>query len=92
MIGGRTFVNNVSSGAYAEIVKTLANRADKIGASRDLSPGLLQRRRGAPLSALAEGVEISAPQALLVSNDRTAARISPGWPGGCGWTAASSAW
>jgi diacylglycerol kinase family enzyme len=69
VIGGRTFVNNASFGAYAEIVETPAYRADKIGTTLDVLPDLLQGHRGPRLTAHAGGVEISGPQALLVSNN-----------------------
>jgi diacylglycerol kinase family enzyme len=69
MIGSQVFVNNASFGAYAEIVKTPAYRDDKVGTTLDVLPGLLQGQRGARLIARADGVEITAPQALLVSNN-----------------------
>jgi diacylglycerol kinase family enzyme len=72
-IGGRTFVNNASFGAYAEVVDTPAYRDDKLATTLDLLPDLLQGHRGARLTAHAEGaeggVEIDAPQALLVANN-----------------------
>jgi diacylglycerol kinase family enzyme len=69
VIGGQTFVNNASFGAYAEIVQTPAYRGDKLQATLNLLPGLLQGRRGVRLRARSHGVEISAPQALLVANN-----------------------
>jgi diacylglycerol kinase family enzyme len=69
MIGGRVFVNNASFGAYAEIVETPAYRGDKLGTTLDLLPSLLQGQRGARLAARADDAEITAPQALLVSNN-----------------------
>jgi diacylglycerol kinase family enzyme len=70
VIGGRVFVNNASFGAYAEIVETPAYRGDKLGTTLDVLPGLLQGHRGAQLAARADNVEITAPQALLVSNNQ----------------------
>ena len=70
MIGGRVFVNNASFGAYAEIVETPAYRGDKLGTTLDVLPSLLQGQRGARLAARADDVEITAPQALLVSNNQ----------------------
>ena len=70
MIGGRVFVNNASFGAYAEIVETPAYRGDKLGTTLDVLPSLLQGHRGARLAALADNAKITAPQALLVSNNR----------------------
>jgi diacylglycerol kinase family enzyme len=69
LIGGQTFVNNASFGTYAEVVQTPAYRADKLGTTLDTLPDLLQRHRGARLSALADDVTIDAPQALLVANN-----------------------
>ena len=68
-VGGRTFVNNASFGAYAEVVESPAYRGDKLGATLDSLPDLLTGRRGAQLLADADGVEISKPQALLVANN-----------------------
>ena len=69
LIGGQTFVNNASFGAYAEVVQTPAYRDDKLGTTLDTLPDLLQGHRGARLSALVDGVAIDAPQALLVANN-----------------------
>jgi diacylglycerol kinase family enzyme len=69
VIGGQTFVNNASFGAYAEVVQTPAYRDDKLATTLNLLPDLLQGHRGARLSARADGVEITAPQALLVANN-----------------------
>jgi diacylglycerol kinase family enzyme len=69
VIGGRTFVNNASFGAYAEIVENPAYRADKLGTTLQLLPDLLQGHRGGRLTALADGMEISGPQALLIGNN-----------------------
>jgi diacylglycerol kinase family enzyme len=68
-VGGRTFVNNASFGAYAEVVQTPAYRGDKVGTTLDVLPDLLQGQRGARLAARAAGTQISAPQAVLVSNN-----------------------
>jgi len=69
VIGGQTFVNNASFGAYAEVVKTPAYRGDKVGTTLDVLPDVLHGHRGARLTARMEGTEISAPQALLVANN-----------------------
>jgi diacylglycerol kinase family enzyme len=69
VIGGQTFVNNASFGAYAEVVESPAYRDDKLNTTLNLLPDLLQGHSGAQLSARAEGVEILAPQALLVANN-----------------------
>ena len=69
IIGDQTFVNNASFGAYAEVVQTPAYRGDKLGTTLDTLPDLLQGHRGARLSAVADGVTIDAPQALLVASN-----------------------
>ena len=68
-INGRTFVNNASFGAYAEIVDNPAYRDNKRGTTLDALPDLLSGRRGAHLIADADGLVIDGPQALLVSNN-----------------------
>jgi diacylglycerol kinase family enzyme len=69
LIGGQTFVNNASFGAYAEVVQTPAYRGDKIGTTLKVLPDLLDGQREAPLAARADEAEISGPQALLVANN-----------------------
>ena len=69
IIGDRTFVNNASFGAYAEVVESPAYRDDKRGTTLQILPDLLSGHRGAKLSARAAGTTVTAPQALLVSND-----------------------
>ncbi len=68
-IGSRTFVNNASFGAYADVVQTPEYRDDKLGTTLDVLPGLLEEHRGPRLRARADGVELGAPQALLVANN-----------------------
>jgi diacylglycerol kinase family enzyme len=69
VIGGRTFVNNASFGAYAEIVQSPAYRDDKRGTTLAILPDLLAGQRGATLTARAGDVTIAGPKALLVSNN-----------------------
>jgi len=69
VINGRTFVNNASFGAYAEVVETPAYRGDKLNTTLNTLPELLQGHRGARLQAQADGTHLVAPQALLVSNN-----------------------
>jgi diacylglycerol kinase family enzyme len=69
IIGDRTFVNNASFGAYAEVVQSPAYRDDKRGTTLQMLPDLLNGHQGARLTARAAGIRIEAPQALLVSND-----------------------
>jgi diacylglycerol kinase family enzyme len=69
LIGDRTFVNNVSFGAYAEVVRSPAYRDDKRGTTLQMLPELLKGQQGARLSAQAGQTRIDAPQALLISNN-----------------------
>jgi diacylglycerol kinase family enzyme len=68
VIGERTFVNNASFGAYAEVVESPAYRDDKRGTTLQMLPDILSGHRGAKLTANAGEVTITGPQALLVSN------------------------
>jgi len=69
-IGGRTFVNNASFGAYAEIVQSPAYRDDKRGTTNQLLPDILSGHRGARLAVQVDGeAVIGTPQAVLVSNN-----------------------
>ncbi|MCT7351499.1 diacylglycerol kinase family protein [Streptomyces sp. 15-116A] len=65
----RPFVNNASFGAYAALVQSPAYRDDKIGTSLDLLPDLLTGQQGPRLTARAGDTVITAPQAVLVSNN-----------------------
>jgi diacylglycerol kinase family enzyme len=69
IIGDRTFVNNASFGAYAEVVESPAYRDDKAATTLQILPDLLSGHRGAKLTARAAGTTVTGPQALLVSND-----------------------
>jgi len=69
VIGGRTFVNNASFGAYAEVVRSPAYRDDKRGTTLQTLPDLLTGHRGATLTATAGAITITGPQAVLVSNN-----------------------
>jgi diacylglycerol kinase family enzyme len=69
MIGGRTFVNNASFGAYAEIVESPAYRNDKTRTTSRMLPDLLAGHSGARLAVHIAGVTVDGPQAVLVSND-----------------------
>ena len=69
IIGDRTFVNNASFGAYAEVVESPAYRDDKRGTTLETMPDLLKGHRGAHLAARAGQAAIDGPQALLVSNN-----------------------
>ncbi|HVN12757.1 MAG TPA: diacylglycerol kinase family protein [Kineosporiaceae bacterium] len=68
-IDGRTFVNNASFGVYAAVVQSPAYRDDKVRTTLDLLPDLLNRNRGTVLTVEADGVRVSGPQAVLVSNN-----------------------
>lgn len=70
-IGDRTFVNNASFGAYAELVRSPAYRDDKRGTTLQMLPDLLRNGDDNThhLSALVGGTEVDGPQAILVSNN-----------------------
>jgi diacylglycerol kinase family enzyme len=69
-IGDRTFVNNASFGAYAEIVRSPEYRDDKMRTTLSQLPDLLLGERGAHLRVTVDGVPVLAePQAVLVSNN-----------------------
>lgn len=68
-VNGRTFVNNVSFGAYAEVVRDPGYRADKVGTTLATLPELLQGQHGTAFCAVADGETIDAPQALLVASN-----------------------
>jgi diacylglycerol kinase family enzyme len=70
VIGGRTFVNNASFGAYAEVVQSPAYREDKAGTTLQMLPDLLSGHQGPQLVVRIDGeVTIEGPKALLVSNN-----------------------
>jgi diacylglycerol kinase family enzyme len=68
IIGDRTFVNNASFGAYAEVVENPAYRDDKRGTTLQVLPDILSGHRGAKLTANVGDATVTGPQALLVSN------------------------
>jgi diacylglycerol kinase family enzyme len=69
-INGRTFVNNASFGAYAEVVQSPAYRDDKRGTTLRTLPGLLSGHRGPRLWVRIDDLPaIDGPQAVLISNN-----------------------
>ncbi len=66
---GRTFVNNVSFGAYAEVVQSPEYRDEKTKTTLKMLPDLLTGRRGAQLRLQAGATSLEGPQAVLVSNN-----------------------
>ena len=68
-IGDRTFVNNASFGAYAEVVRSPAYRDDKRGTTLQMLPDLLKDSDDHHLSARVGAAEVDGPQAILVSNN-----------------------
>ncbi len=68
-VGERTFVNNASFGAYAQVVQSPAYRDDKTRTTLALLPDLLSGTATAGLAAHTEAVTIENPQAVLVSVD-----------------------
>jgi diacylglycerol kinase family enzyme len=70
LIADRTFVNNASFGAYAQVVQSPAYRDDKAGTALQMLPDLLTGQQGARLSVRLDGaVILDGPQAVLVSNN-----------------------
>jgi diacylglycerol kinase family enzyme len=70
LIGDRTFVNNASFGAYAQVVQSPAYRDDKSGTALAMLPDLLSGHQGAHLVVRVDGqVVLDGPQAVLVSNN-----------------------
>ncbi|MEV4351529.1 diacylglycerol kinase family protein, partial [Actinoplanes sp. NPDC049596] len=67
VISGRTFVNNASFGAYAEIVQSAAYRDNKIGTALEMLPAVLTEER--PLRLTTGDGTLTGPQAVLVSNN-----------------------
>jgi hypothetical protein len=92
IIGGRTFVNNASFGAYAEVVQSPAYRDDKRGTTLQMLPDILSGHRGARLTARAGANMVAGPQALLVSNNPYEGATSQGSAAGRGWTPGRSGW
>ncbi len=68
VMDGRTFVNNASFGAYAEVVQSPEYRDDKTGTILRTLPDVLRGHVGARLVARVGDVVIEEPQAVLVSN------------------------
>jgi diacylglycerol kinase family enzyme len=69
-IADRTFVNNASFGAYAQVVQSPAYRDDKSGTALQLLPDLLSGAQGARLRVRVDGrLILDGPQAVLVSNN-----------------------
>jgi diacylglycerol kinase family enzyme len=70
-VGGRTFLNNVSLGAYAELVGESSYRDDKLGTARALLPGMLRAERPVPEVGfrLPDGEVCADAVVLLVGNN-----------------------
>ena len=62
-------MNNASFGAYAAVVQSQAYRDDKVRTTLDMLPDLLARRNGVALRVQAGELQLTAPQAVLVSNN-----------------------
>jgi len=67
--GAKTFVNNASFGAYAEVVQSPAYRDDKVGSALDMLPDLLCGHGGASIVVHAGNVAIERARAVLVANN-----------------------
>ncbi|MET9955126.1 diacylglycerol kinase family protein [Streptomyces sp. NPDC006339] len=68
-VGGRAFVNTVSFGVYADVVRRPEYRDAKTGTALNVMPDLLTGEDGRRLDAVVDGTTLSAQQALLVSNN-----------------------
>ncbi|MFL6139900.1 MAG: diacylglycerol/lipid kinase family protein [Frankiaceae bacterium] len=68
-VGGRPFVNNVSFGAYADIVTRPDYRDDKRRVTLDVLPDVLSKHVDAGLTVRAGSTTVRDPQAALVSNN-----------------------
>ena len=68
-VGDRTFVNNASFGAYAEVVRSPAYRDDKAGTTLNQLPDLLSGTAGSTLRVQAGRIRVDGPQAVLVANN-----------------------
>ncbi|MFF9144695.1 diacylglycerol/lipid kinase family protein [Streptomyces sp. NPDC014861] len=68
-VDGRPFVNTVSFGVYADVVQRPEYRDDKAGTALAVMPDLLVGEGVRRLDARVDDTELSAQQALLVSNN-----------------------
>ncbi|WP_073262053.1 diacylglycerol/lipid kinase family protein [Cryptosporangium aurantiacum] len=68
-VGGRTFVNNASFGAYATIVDRPTYRGKKAGTALDVLPDLLAEHSGPALRVTVGQTVLNGPVAALVSNN-----------------------
>ncbi|MFJ3793135.1 diacylglycerol/lipid kinase family protein [Kitasatospora sp. NPDC090091] len=68
-VSGRPFVNTVSFGVYAQVVQSPEYRDAKAGTALEAMPDLLLGYSGARLDVQADDARMTAPQALLVSNN-----------------------
>jgi diacylglycerol kinase family enzyme len=69
VIGGRTFVNNASFGAYAAAVQSPGYREDKARTTLDVLPDLLSGAKGPQLRLDIDGIVVDRPQAVLISDN-----------------------
>ncbi|MBH0779904.1 diacylglycerol/lipid kinase family protein [Nocardia bovistercoris] len=68
-VNDRPFVNNVSFGVYAEVVRSPAYRDDKTATVLEMLPDLLAGDKGSRLVAHIGDTVVDGPQAVLVSNN-----------------------
>ena len=92
VIGDRTFVNNASFGAYAEVVQSPAYRDDKRGTTLQMLPDLLNGHQGARLSARPPAPRSRARRPCWSATTPTGWATWPAWAGAPGSTPAPSAW
>ncbi|MFF8609752.1 diacylglycerol/lipid kinase family protein [Streptomyces sp. NPDC015346] len=68
-VAGRAFVNTVSFGVYAQVVRHPEYRGAKAGTALEVMPDLLLGGAGERLDAVVDGTPLPGRQALLVSNN-----------------------
>ncbi|MEU3609370.1 diacylglycerol kinase family protein [Streptomyces sp. NPDC035033] len=68
-VSGRPFVNTVSFGVYADVVRRPEYRDAKAETALDALPDLLQGGQGDRLDATADSTRLAGQQAVLVSNN-----------------------
>ena len=92
-VGGRTFVNNASFGAYAAVVQSPAYRDDKARTTLRDPPRPAQRRTRSPASPRTRtGSSSTNRRRCWSATTRTAWATWPGWGAGPGSTPGCSAW
>ena len=69
MVGGRTFVNNVSLGAYADVVERPSYRNNKLRVTLEVLPDALSGREQPHFTVRAGTLQLADPTVALISNN-----------------------